>query len=887
MAKKAFNYEFKMYLEGIKTPFKSAQITNTPNGVEASINIYSCKEALSIKPKTAVQIFYREWVFKGSEPAWRLMFDGFFSSFYKTDQAPEHRTISLICRDFRMDIRKSPAALSFQSKNDLAPQVRYNSFGVNRTFVVKGVTKKSNKGKRIHTYGNSGLDDISETLAYIAGTAFGKGITFNKNGISKVQSDFGTCLKPTKNDIGDGGLFLDSLVRGIWLEAVGGTTINAFMNKRIRVDKRIFIPTNAAGYNFWKRKNAGLQIGGYMMGNAQFTSVEATIMRLAGLFASRPYACSTPSLIPISGDSKSSQYVIADGVRKFLTDTAELEFGAKYILNETMLLPPLEFTAPPNCNLILPPMCDKIVWQYDMDADFTRGYFSTINVFPTKRATDQLLSKSYQVPNALFGIAREEGDAKDVYGRSKPPLTLEERYKGVKVFYNRVEWLLAAKDAASSVINTTFNKKTRSRLNKEIEGLQKTVNEVETINSTSSLKELTPQQIIEMKASIKDKKAALAKTRYNTSKSVQEKTDDAIKRHALLKYLNVKYSGRVVTAQTSFNPYIMCGFPGAVITDDNAYGAESINTIIGMVQQVTHQIFINPNSADAMTSAVLNNARFEDEPTDIDEFGNPLWMKATNTLKAEINPNSLEYVANDYFVPTAKAEVTLEPEGDPKTPNPYDLKERQLRPDYIYAKDLLTLSSEAAARGESNRIYVDSIYEPNKIAKFYTDVLRHNSESLMIGSDTVNGRKIKFMYDTVHEALVQLRAKHPELLKDYTSCMKYISRNICSADAFYQGILGLSFKKVTRDGDDTIIEYVSNQDNFDDTTIYDEYFGVTTKVWDSGSIDSLKASGKGIMTAPGECSSIRESMPITALIKERKEAVRTYINEATKQARGK
>ena len=875
MANKAFNYEFRMFLEGIKTPFKSAQISNTPNGVEASINIYSCKEALGIKPKTAVQIFYREWVYRESKPAWRLMGDGFFSSFYKTDEAPERRTVALVCRDFRMDIRKSPAALSFQSKNDLAPQVRYNMAGVFRTFVVKGVTKKTSKGKRIHTYGNSGLDNISETLAYIAGTAFGKGVSFNENGISKVQSDFGTCIKPTSKDLGDGGLFLDSLVRGIWLEAVGGTSINAFMNKRLRVDKRVFIPTNAAGYNFWKRKNAGLQLGGYMMGNAQFTSVEATIMRLCGLFSCRPYSCSTPTLIPIDKESPSSKYVIADGVRKFLADTAELEFGAKYILNETMLLPPLEFTAPPNCNLIFPSMCNKIVWNYDFDSDFTRGYFSTINVFPTKKATDQLLSKSYQVPNALFGIAKEEGDARDIHKRKKPPITLEERYKGVRVLSDRVEWLLAAKDAASSTISTTFNKKARDRLNAEIGELQKTVNNAKTGDDISSLKELTPQQIIEIKDAIKKKKKALTRTKYNKDKAVASKTDDAIKRHALLKYLNAKYAGRVVTAQMSFNPYIMCGFPGAVVTDDNAYGEESINTIIGMVQQVTHQIYINPNSAEASTSVVLNNARFEDEPTDMDEYGNLLWSKATSSASAEIDPKTLEYTGN-HFVPNGKPLVVQDTEN-----NLYDLRERESRTGYIYAKDLLTLSAEAVANGERNQIYVDQIYEPNRIAKFYTDVLRHHTESFMIGNTTIGDRDVKYMYDTVHEGLVMLRKKHPELLKDYTACMNYISRDICSADAFYQGILGLSIFDGKSDS------YISIVNDFDDSRIKDEYFGVSSDVWDSDKVDGLKIDNGGTMTKAGQCSSIRESLPVTALIQERKDAVVVYINEATRQARGK
>jgi hypothetical protein len=58
MPRKGYNYNFKMFLEGIEIPFQSANIICTPNGVEASINLHSNEQLLNLAPKTAVQIFF-------------------------------------------------------------------------------------------------------------------------------------------------------------------------------------------------------------------------------------------------------------------------------------------------------------------------------------------------------------------------------------------------------------------------------------------------------------------------------------------------------------------------------------------------------------------------------------------------------------------------------------------------------------------------------------------------------------------------------------------------------------------------------------------------------------------------------------------------------------
>ena len=48
-----------------------------------------------------------------------------------------------------------------------------------------------------------------------------------------------------------------------------------------------------------------------------------------------------------------------------------------------------------------------------------------------------------------------------------------------------------------------------------------------------------------------------------------------------------------------------------------------------------------------------------------------------------------------------------------------DLNEKIDSDDYIYVKDLLTLTKKDRESGESNNVYLDDSYMPNKIHKFY------------------------------------------------------------------------------------------------------------------------------------------------------------------------
>jgi len=227
--------------------------------------------------------------------------------------------------------------------------------------------------------------------------------------------------------------------------------------------------------------------------------------------------------------------------------------------------------------------------------------------------------------------------------------------------------------------------------------------------------------------------------------------------------------------------------------------------------------------------------------------------------------------------------------------------------EFRYARDFLTLDDKAIKNKEKNSIYLDDDYLPNKISLFYKNILRHRSQHFMIGDSSNGEERFKFMYDTIHEAAESLKSTKKELFNDYESCIKFIARDVCSADAFYQAILGCSIL-TNEDADGNILDEndvpVESSDStgkagpkkfkcfktkYDHTRIFDEYHGITTDLYNSGKeyIElRKKENGDGHMTKPGQFSSIREHLPITALIKERRDAVDIYLKDANKRVSG-
>jgi hypothetical protein len=905
MPKKGYNYNFKMMMEGIEVPFQSANIICSPNGVEASINCHSNEELLELKPKTAIQILYKDWC--GNEaPGWHLLCDTFLSRFDKNEDASGGIGIAVQARDFRMDIRKAPAALSYNDAQDISGGTYYHTAGLFQTVTYQ--LDNGHYSTATRTFDNSRLNDLADRVVMIARTATG-GLAVDKGAIStkagsyydKFMNCFPQAITNTKEGRSEldgnanGGFFLDAFVRGIWMDAAGGTKIGTYLNKRIRVDKRFMIPVNAAGYNMWKVNNLGQLTGEAAMADSQFGCIEAIIMRIAALFMVRVYSCNTPNLISLADNSTAAPFIIDNTIRTFCTKMASKEFGPPYLLNSSMLLPPLEFTAPPDCNLIFPCMYHRVIWQYDMDAEITRGYFTATDCFGTE---DSPLSIKwgYQVPNGLFQMPQTTKNGKQV--NTKPQeykasrLTLEERYKGVNVMTGTVEEHVAYRELSNIWQHKGLTSAAAKKLDAEMKKYQNAVNDAN--NPTTDKKWIAAEKakIAQLSA------AATAEVVSNLKKFVDQKTSDkannlkehtnytdVLKHHALIKFINTRYAGRVITVEMSFNPYLIAGFPGIVIADDHGDGFKTLKSMIGMIQQVKHFI---TRDGEAVSSVVMNNVRFIDEPADIDENGNPLYCKATDPVNAIVNEDLIYLKEANKFQVSAES-MYMVGAGKPLVQYNFsnseylDLEKTTNNQDYKYAKDFLAISLEDLSNGKVNGMYMDRIYEPNRISIFYKAVFGQHSNFMTNSYLLGDGNTYKYMFDSIHEAIENLTTNHKELLVDYESSLNYIKRDVCCEEGFYCGILGLSIPEMPN-ASHSDLEYIvktglTPNDQFDKTASHPEYFGVSSSEFYQLPAEILEKT----ITKPGMCSSIIESSPRTAFIEERKDAVRTYLKSVLNQ----
>jgi len=857
---RGFSYNFKFWLEGIEVNAQSFTIKSTPNGNEVSLAMYATKELWDLKPKTHMVIGYKDPI----NDEWYVCYEGSFSQYGDSEQATEGRSLALIGRDFRMDIRKAPAAIAWDPlSNLLKVKTYYNSMGIFQNFCVKGIHPKGRSGSKIATYNRSAeaLLDLAGTIRRIAGTAYGAGLR-KRNNEYIYTSEFGEALS-FRGQKPSAGTMLDTIVRGLWLQSVSGTSVMAFLNKRLRMEKKIFIPVNRAGYNYWKRQNAGSTMAGHLMGNSRFTSLEAAIMRMASIFSIKPSSCSTPSIIRVDDESVSAKWVMDPLVRDFLVKRKSAEFGPPYILNTSMLLPNLEFTAPPNFNIITPAFYDNKYMEYDMDLDITRANFTQTHVLSDKGG-NELGALSIQFPNSLFNN-NKMGVAKDAHNRRQPPMTVEERYKGINVFYGQIAQRMVIDDARSTIYTDYTSDEAKQAIEEEIAEINE---EIDAINTGDDIDDnilkssgLTGSQLDSLKEQLKIRKKEKIARKNKINKTNKGTSAAANARHSLIKYMNRKFIGRVATCEMMFNPFISCGFPGLIMGDYNNPDKSAAQSIIGMIQQVKHQVFIKPDGADCSTSIVMSNARLINEPTSVNNVGNPLYMRTTRGKDAEIDIKTLEYKKPGYTIPPAKAPDRIVPQGDN---SPYDIVAEETVENYPYAKDLLALTIEELDKGARNKVYLDREYEPTKIAKFYKEVFGQESNHFMIGNFQDEEKTKYYMYDTIHEGVENL-AKRQSMLTSFQYSHEYIRRNVCSIDEYFINILGCSVVAIN---DKKKKVYIIEDP--DPKKVRIQYFGVTTDWYN----DNKKRYKK--MTGPGGFSSISERMPVTAFIQEKVDAVMEY-----------
>lgn len=860
----SINYQFKMYMEGIPCPFESAAISCTPNGVEMNVEVHPTDKIFDLKPKVHVAIFYKDFHVQNGK--WRLMGEGYFSGFSKYDNAAGARTVSMICRDFRMDIRKTPAALVYQpDDNDITDKLYLaNRYGIKKSWQQSSDDAKKNKvGLSSRTYGGL-LRPFGAVISMLSKTAAGN------------DPDFSL--------LGDNGRFLlDAFARSIWFEATDATTYGSFINARIRADKRMVIPENRAGYRFL-RKDYLMAFGEQVIFNSSmFSSVEAVIMRMGAIFQCSPVSCSTPNIIL-------AKNAMCEQVAEHVTTTQAIKFGEPYVLNSCMILPPMQFTAPPNCNVVFPCMYDTITWQHDYDSDVTRAYFRVSQIF----GGGALTYETKEIPSSLLNYGK---------GKDTPALTIEERFKGTNMIEGTVEWSLAQNVVNDSIADDIMSKPDEyikdaaKGSNDKIAAMQKLYNEMGT---------KIPGDTGEAAAAYRKKREAFINTvkSYGVEKIDPPTVNQIMERHALMKFLMNRFSSRIITVSGQFNPYILCGFPAAILADENKAGYKTTRSIIGHVVSVRHQI---NTSGTANTQIVMNCCRFVSEPTDIDSWGNPLFVGDTDQVAAEINTTSYEYKNHKDGGPLQRGWPLNTPEDVSQVaggiydwkPNPAyvdpgdkSIPQRKLK----WAKDVLTISREGQKQGKDNLNFADRRYTPTQIGIFYEEILGISKfKHFMLGrSKKPDGSSLVFMFDSIHEALNNLTLSGR--MNEYFEAINFVKRDVVTEDDYFVKILGCSFRtnsterELTFDdntGEVIDVKYIktdkivfSNKADLLKYRIEDKWYGIPS----NNEVSSIHIEPQYYKEIPpGEFGSIYERAPITPFLRERRKSVEAYIQEVNQR----
>jgi hypothetical protein len=855
----AINYKFKMYMEGIPCPFESATISCTPNGVEMNIEVHPTDKVYDLKPKTHIAIFYLDFHITGGSAKWRLMGEGYFSGFAKYDNAAGSRTVSLVCRDFRMDIRKTPAAFVFQPDDSQFDKLYLmNRYGIKRAFqIITKDMKKKTVGITSRTYGGM-LRPFGAIIGILSKTAAG------------ADPDFSA--------LGDNGRFLlDAISRSIWIEAVSASTYGTFINTRIRADKRMVIPENKAGYRFFSQEYLtafGQQV---IFNNSMFSSVESVIMRMGAIFQTSPVSCSTPNIVDVKN-------AMCEQMASHVMDNAEVKFGEPYVLNSCMLLPPMHFTAPPNCNILFPCMYDTVSWQHDYDTDLTRAYFRISEMFG---GSSELSFRTKEVPNSLLAYNKN--------GKDAPPLTIEERFKGSNIMEGTIEESVAKRSvndsfAADAQSNpAAYKAKIKASGNKQADAVSKLLDELQNSpgdNDNSAVKD-----------AYKAKKTKFINliTQSGIAEINTPSPNHIMERHAVMKFLMNRYSARIISVQGPFNPFIMCGFPAAVLADENRGAYKTTRSIIGQVVSIRHQIH---TSGSANTQVVLNCCRFLSEPTDMDEWGNPLFVGDTDRVQAEIDTTSYFYKDKDKknYSPLQNGYPRNRPEDVSGSsyifdwqPNPVDFdpkddKKRQLK----WAKDILTISKEGRAEGKDNMNFTDFKYTPTQIGVFYDEILGMSRfKHFMLGHEKKpNGESLTFVFDSIHEALDNL-TQSASNMNNYLDAIRFVKRDVVTEDDYFVKILGASFRAFPIGSDDKKDIMFTNRSAFLERRVQNDnlWYGLPSTDSDSAvKINPWYYDKERKKYIPeGGFSSIYEKAPVTPFLRERRSSAQAYIQEVNQR----
>lgn len=667
---------------------------------------------------------------------------------------------------------------------------------------------------------------------------------------------------PDFSALGDNGRFLlDAISRSIWIEATSATTYGSFINTRIRADKRMVIPENKAGYRFFSKDYLmafGQQV---IFNNSMFSSVESVIMRMGAIFQASPVSCSTPNMID-------ANHAMCEQIYKFVTENPRVKFGAPYVLNSCMVLPPMQFTAPPNCNIVFPCMYDTVTWQHDYDSDLTRAYFRVAQIFG---GDSQLSYETKEVPNSLLAYNKANTDA--------PPLTIEERFKGSNIMEGTVEASVAMNSINDSFANdclanpSAYVAKVKASGNKQAAAVEKMLNDFQGAKVDSD----------DYRAKV-DRFVSLVKS-SGISEVNTPNVSQILNRHATMKFLMNRFSARIITVSGQLNPYIICGFPAAIMADDNRNTYKTTRTIIGQVISIRHQIH---TSGTASTQMTLNCCRFISEPTDIDEFGNPLFIGDTDKINAQIDPKSFFYLNKkpETYSPLQRGYPLNKPKDVSGSSKIYDWEPRSIKSDPIdskgrdlkWAKDILTISKEGREQGKDNLNFTDFKYTPTQIGIFYEEVLGQDKlKHFMVGRTVIDGKNALFMFDSINEAIYNLEKYNK--MNDYIAAINFVKREVVSEDDYFIKILGASIRTRSPETNEIIF---TNQ--YEDWMLKNRLDGGWYGIPNNNQLSEIEIDPEYYnVIKPGEFGSIYEKSPVTPFLRERRNSAARYIQEVNQR----
>jgi hypothetical protein len=278
-------------------------------------------------------------------------------------------------------------------------------------------------------------------------------------------------------------------------------------------------------------------------------------------------------------------------------------------------------------------------------------------------------------------------------------------------------------------------------------------------------------------------------------------------------------------------------------------------------------------------------------------------LASTKTLLAnpEIDLDTMEYKIEQgkkstYYVGPDLSQYEYKRNKDINIVNGMDfsLELNAENKDFKFAKDFTTVSSAQVAGGQSNLSYIDDVYTPNRVTKFYVDAFGQNANlSLMVGMDSsALGVPKYYYYDSVHEALNYIETKRPDLMYDYAEAIKFCERNVCNEAGLMCGIMGLAI--VNAKGECVRPSTTAEFDIFSTDGADTEYVSMTSSEFKKRPFAGEKTDGaiqyaisKGYCKSEREYwSDIAEHSPWTPFIRQRREAVEEYKASIDANARG-